>query len=462
MKRIMWGLAILIIPAFIIWGAGMSTKNKTKKFDYAGKLFGKKISHEYYYNMWNVARDYAVKAFGNNVPTEFIDQVAWSRIILLEQANSVNLRVTDQEVVQKIASFPVFQRKNGIFDPKLYKSMLGDTARAFEEKLRDDIIIEKLRENVTANISVTDEEVKNEYRKKFEKVKSSYILIPFADFENVAEYKDSNLLNFYEKNKTAFKKSEQVNVKYIEILLSNPNAEELAYKVLDQVNQKKNLEEPAKSNSLEIKETGFFTANEEIPNIGWSYDFTKASFSLRPQEINNMLIKTDKGVYIIQVKERKPPYLPDFNEVKDAVKNSYIKEMSIKLSEKKAEKLFLDMSKDIKNNGKFENEVEKRGLQIKQTDFITRDGYVQEIGPAKEFIDLAFFLKPGEISKPLKTIQAWAILAPIEFQPIDEGKYIEEKEKFKENLLANKKLDAFNKYFEELKKESGFVSYTER
>ena len=77
-------------------------------------------------------------------------------------------------------------------------------------------------------------------------------------------------------------------------------AENLGYSVLDQVMQKKNLEEPAKDNSVEIKETGFFSANEEVPGIGWSYDFTKAGFELQKNEISGILNKTDMRFYNIQ------------------------------------------------------------------------------------------------------------------------------------------------------------------
>ena len=277
MRRIMWALAILIIPAFVIWGAGSSGKDKGNKPDYAGKLFGKKVSYEDYHDMWNVSRDYAVKSFGNNVPVEFIDQMAWRRIILIEEAKRQILRATDREVVEKITSFPAFQR-NGSFDKRLYKSMLQDTARSFEEKLRDDLLISKLKDKITSDIKVNDEDVKNEYKKKFEKIKSSYALIPFIDSEKDAQYDDSALENFYKQNKHAFEKDEQINIKYIEILITNTSAEELAYKILDQLNIKKNLEEPAMANSLKIKETGFFSANDEIPNIYLSYDFTKAGF----------------------------------------------------------------------------------------------------------------------------------------------------------------------------------------
>ncbi|MCX5692394.1 MAG: SurA N-terminal domain-containing protein [Candidatus Omnitrophica bacterium] len=459
MKRIMWGLAILIIPAFVIWGAGTSGKNKGDKPDYAGKLFGKKVSYDDYYNMWNVARDYAVKSFGNNAPAEFINQLAWSRIILIEEAKREKLTATDREVVEKIASFQAFQR-NGSFDKKLYKSMLQDTARSFEEKLRDDLLISKLKDNVTAVVNVNDEDVKNEYKKKFEKIKLSYALIHFAESEKDVQYTDPGLLDFYEKNKADFKKGEEVNIKYIEIPLSNPGAEELAYKVLDQVNLKKNLEEPAKADSLEIKETGFFSANEEIPGIGWSYEFTKAGFELEKNQINNMLVRTEKGFYIIQLKEKKGPYIPDYEKVKDSVKKAFIKEGSVKLSGEKSEKIYLDIISRVKTDEKLEDAVKEHGLQVKQTDFIGRDGYVPEIGPAEELVDTAFSVNIGGISKPLKTLLGWIIIQPLEIKPIEEAKFIEEKDKFKENLLADKKEEGFNKYFQDLQKKAGFVSYT--
>ncbi|PIV39664.1 MAG: hypothetical protein COS29_01355, partial [Candidatus Omnitrophica bacterium CG02_land_8_20_14_3_00__42_8] len=461
MKRIMWALAILIIPAFVIWGAGTSAKNKGDKPDYAGKLFNKKISYDDYYKMRNVARDYAIKSFGNNVPEEFINQMAWSRIILIEEANREKLAVTDREVVEKIASFPAFQR-NGSFDKKLYKSMLQDTARSFEEKLRDDLLISGLKDKITSGIMVSEEDVKNEYKKKFEKIKSSYALIPFSGSEKDVQYIDSALLDFYEKNKAAFKKGEEVNIKYLEIPLSNTSAEELAYKVLDQANLKKNLEEPAKANSLEIKETGFFSANEEIPGIGWSYEFIKASFELEKNQINNMLVKTEKGFYVIQLKEKKDPYIPDYAKVKDDVKKAFIKEGSVKISGEKAEKIYADTNSRLKANEKLEDVMKEHGLQLKQTEFIGRDGYVPEIGPAREFVDTAFSVMIGGISKPLKVLQGWAIIAPLEIKPIEEVKFIEEKDKFKENILAGKKEEEFNRWFQDLQKRAGFISYIEK
>ncbi len=106
--------------------------------------------------------------------------------------------------------------------------------------------------------------------------------------------------------------------------------------------------------------------------------------------------------------------------------------------------------------------IDKYKSQVKQTDYIALDGYIPEIGPAKEFIDIASSIKIGSISKPLKTLQGWVILEPLELNPIDEAKFMEEKDKFKENLLTNRKEEEFNKYFQDLKTKADFVSYTKK
>ena len=371
MKRIIWGLAILIIPAFVLWGAGSSGKKKGPK--HAGRIFNRKVSFDEYSNMWIVTRDNLARSFGTNIPAELIDQMTWNRLIIVEASKKEHIAVNDTEVVESIARFPAFQR-DGLFDKKLYKSMLGDSARGFEERIRDDMRISKLREKVTKGASVTEEEVKEEYKKKYEKIKASYVSIPFSDFEKDVRYEDSDLISYYEKNREAFRKPEHINVRYIDILFdsfedkvhiteedikkyfeehvsdfrkpdSEDNsllndeikkeiletlsqkkkvslAEELAYKALDEALDKKELIKTASSFALETKETGFFNAQGTIPGIGWSYEFTKKGFELKEGEVSNILVKTAKGLFILQLKEKSASYVPQFAEVKDAVEES--------------------------------------------------------------------------------------------------------------------------------------------
>jgi len=508
MKRIIWVLAILIIPAFVLWGAGSSGRKKGKGPNYAGKIYNKKISFDEYLNMWHVTRDYATRTFGHNIPPEFIDQLTWNRIILLEEAKRQKISVKDSEVVDKIISFPIFQR-DGSFDKKLYKSMLGTSTKAFEEKLRDDLRITKLREKVTSSVSISDEEGKEEYKKKHEKIKASYVAVPFSEFEKDVHFEEDDLIKHYEENKQKFRKPEQINVNYIEVLLSSfdeqvyieegsvkryfeehvseykkPDseeipeldeeikkditeklslerkkslAEELSYKVLDAVIDKKNLESASQSFGLEIKETGFFNMQQEIPGIGWSYEFTKKGFELTEGEISNVLIKIGKGFYIIQLKEKKSSYIPDFKETREIAVESFTKDQSIKLAGKKAEKVYKAISVS-KGNG-LEAIAEQIKKEIKTTDAVTRDSYIPTLGPAREFVDECASLNIGEIAPPIKMLEIWAVARLDEYQGMDEGKFTEEEADFKENLLSGKKEAEFNKWFAELKIRAGFVNY---
>ena len=511
MKRIMWALAILIIPAFVIWGAGSSGKKRGEGPDYAGKIFNKKVSFEEYRDMWYVTRDNLSRSFGNNVPAEFIDQMTWNRILLLEEAKRQKIVVEDSEVIENIFSFPAFQR-DGRFDKKLYKSMLGDAVKNFEARLRDDMLISKLRDTITSRISVTDDEVKLAYKKKFEKIKASYISIPFIDFEEDIRYQEHDLIEFYGRDKEAFGKPEHINVKYIEVLFSDfdkdvfmeeeavkryfeehisdfkkPDsdeppvlddeikkevsnklsmerkkslAEELSYKILDGAADKKDMDEVASSFELETKETGFFNMQEEIPGIGWSYEFTKKGFELNPGEISKALIKTASGLYIIQLKERRGPYLPEFEEIRDSVMERYKKHESIKIAEKEAKKLYLKINNKMSSGSKFEDIVKEAGLESKQTDFVTRDGYIPTLGPARDFIDACVSLKTGEITGSVKMPESWTILKLDGYQDIDEVEFVKQKSDFKEQLLSRKQQDGFNKWFKDLERESDFVSYT--
>lgn len=507
MKLIMWGIAILIIPAFVIWGSGSADRKKENGPDYAGKIFNKKVSFEEYADMWQVTRDYAIRTFGANIPPEFLDQLAWNRLILLEEAKRGKISVRDSEVVNMVMTFPAFQRE-GRFDKRLYQSMLRDSARGFEERLRDDILISRLREKILSGISVTDEEAREEYKKRFEKIRCSYVLMPFKGFEKDVTYQESDLLGFYNKNKALFGKPETINIRYIGILFASfdkevfveddsikkyfeehiqdykkPDseetpeltdeikkqvsekisldrkrslAEELAYKVLDVSRDKKNLDEAARSFGLESNQTGFFSMQEEAPGIGWSYEFTKTGFELVVGEISNVLIKTDRGFYIIQLAEKKKSYIPVFTEAKDGVKDAYIKAESIRLAEKRAGEIY----GQIRSGKDFNDISEELSLETRQTDLITRDSYVPGLGPAGDLATACASLKPGEISAPIKTQDSWAIARLDEYQDIEEKKFLEDKETFTEDLLTRKKQEAFDKWFEVLKKQAGFISYT--
>ena len=177
MKRVLWVLAIIIIPAFVLWGAGGLRESGT---NYAGVIFGKKVSFEKYRASYDAAKNVALLTYGSSF-FELRDQLnleatAWERLIMLEEAKRLRLKVSDDEVVARIAALPVFRGKGGYFNPQNYDAILRNTLRttprSFEEDIRQSLLIEKLIRNaVGVFLDVSEEEI-DEALKKEELAKS--------------------------------------------------------------------------------------------------------------------------------------------------------------------------------------------------------------------------------------------------------------------------------------------------
>ena len=89
----------------------------------------------------------------------------------------------------------------------------------------------------------------------------------------------------------------------------------------------------------------------------------------------------------------------------------------------------------------------------------TRNSYIQGLGVTPEFAKAVFSLKEGEVfGEPVKTHDGYAIARQTALIPIDENKYKEEKDKFREQLLAQKKYFNSMSWFFELKKRSDLRS----
>ncbi|MDD2731513.1 MAG: SurA N-terminal domain-containing protein, partial [Candidatus Portnoybacteria bacterium] len=125
-KKIWIVLAILIVPAFVLWGFGNAFRSD-KGSGYAGKLFGKKVTALEFQDAYAAVKNQAIIQLGDKF-TELQQQInlqsqAWDWLILAHEAKKRKIKASDKEVAETIQSFPFFQRK-GQFDNKTYAEML--------------------------------------------------------------------------------------------------------------------------------------------------------------------------------------------------------------------------------------------------------------------------------------------------------------------------------------------------
>ena len=289
--------------------------------------------------------------------------------ILIQEAKRVGATVTPVELRKVVESFPAFQNAEGKFDPEAYLRMLKaqrNTPGIFEAELRNNMLINKLRTDVTAGAFVPEAEVRDLFRYEGERRILEYVLYPVGDFTSKVAVDDAQIKDYYDANQTAFTVPPQADVEYLligaEALAASQvigddavadfyqkNAAQFATPevaharhILVRVDEKASAEDQAKAKAkieavaarLKAGEDFAAVAKEvsEDPgsavqggDLGWFQhgqmvpEFDKAAFALKTGEVSAP-VKTQFGWHLILLEERKEAGQKPLDEVKDQIR----------------------------------------------------------------------------------------------------------------------------------------------
>jgi len=151
--------------------------------------------------------------------------------------------VPDERVKSEILSVPSFQ-KDGKFDPDTYKMLLmsqGMTPRSFDDRIRDDLAVRTLPEQVGSTVLLTDADVDTYLRLRDQKRDFHYAKLdkPAADDSAVT---DDELQAYYKDHAQDYVTPERVALEYLELDASklevNAQADDAALK--DRYEKEKN------------------------------------------------------------------------------------------------------------------------------------------------------------------------------------------------------------------------------
>ena len=461
MKRILWGLAIIIIPAFVLWGAG-SLRQEKSPYSYIGIIDGKKVTID---DFVSSAKDIQISLFLNyfNQPEaldkftkdrKFINRLAWENIIFQSGMKNNGINVSDQEVISFITSHPLFT-KNGVFDDNLYnyiiKNSFGMTPRTFEESVRRFLKSAKFRNVIVENVIVPDEELLRYYKNEFEKATIHYTVINRDAFLGNVDGNENEIATFYEKNKDMFKEPEKIVVEYVAFKYENAEEKENMLQKIRILYEKlksnpENMKKIASGMGESVLETKAFSQNEIVDGIGAPGALNTAAFRMKPAvDILPLIDEKEEGSsYLVRVKEKKTPKFMEKEEVRSQIINIIKIEKSETLAQQKILKIYNDAKK---NNLSLKELCSNHSLPLMKTELITRLDYIEGVGESYIMIDEAFKLSPGIISQPIKTRKGFAIVEPIQFLYIDNEQFEKDKPDYANRVLSAKKMRALEDWF---------------
>lgn len=150
-------------------------------------------------------------------------QILINQKVLLTEAHRMGLRATDDDLRHYLRQGPLGQElfpggnfvgENAYED---FVSRLNYTIPQFEQALKDEIMLNKLRGLVSAGAAVTNAEVRQQFEKQNTKVKFDYAVIKKDDVLKTIHPAEAELKAYYDRNKQTYVNSipEKRQLKYV-------------------------------------------------------------------------------------------------------------------------------------------------------------------------------------------------------------------------------------------------------
>ncbi|MGE5308602.1 MAG: SurA N-terminal domain-containing protein [Deltaproteobacteria bacterium] len=456
-RIILIALMIIIAPAFVLWGVSFYQRNNKGEQENFGRIFGRQVGRQEFVSALKASQLQMRMQFGQAYDEllKYVDlrSVALERLVLLSEARRRHIRASDKEVIDTVVNDPSFQR-NGVFDKSYYESVISYglrmPTREYEEQVRQNIVLKKLADQVTGTqITVTEQDVREAYRKEHEKYSIAYAAALPADLASGVQVSDQEMKDHFAAHSLDFKQPLSFNLDYV------ATDKEHQVTAINARLEKEPLDKIAKDMGLEIKQTGLFTQSDPIPGIGWSQELSTQLADAKPGKVFAPL-EIEKKYYILRLKERKEPYVPDFETAKDKVKAAMVKERSRQLARDKItaalEKLKGEAAKG--QQWDLEKTAAAYGLKGGSTAPFKFGTYLENIGASDSFYTAASSLQEGQISDVVETPTGFYVVKLKSKEPIDEKKFEQDKEPVRKQLIAAKKSEIFGKFAADLVKKA--------
>jgi peptidyl-prolyl cis-trans isomerase D len=224
------------------------------------------------------------------------------------------------------------------------------------------------------------------------------------------------------------------------------NAEEQAKKIADEIEKnKKPMAEISKLQLVELKTTDFFGHDQDLP--GLSPGFRTAAFELKKGAISKPT-PVFQDFAIIQLLDTKPSQQETFEAVEFKATEKVRQEKLDALSRQKADTFHAALAgaTDLKAA------ADKDKLTIKTSEPFSTEGFVSELGRAKEVSDRAFAMTVGQISEPVKTDQGYIVFQLKEKKQFDQAEFTKQKDQIRRQLLGEKQNSFLQAYLDGLRK----------
>lgn len=474
-KKYSWTLWLVIfafIGGFIVTDAFRGDSRETMDLVFIGDKVIK--VEEYQSQLLTTLRAYKEQFKDNfdkrfisqlNLPDQILQGVITSNIIKLE-AENLHLTSTDEELREKILKHPQLQKDGKFIGYENYRLALAHArmnVEDFEKSLREQIVVEKFKDFITGGMVVDTDTLKNDFFREKDNAEIEYVMMQPDMIKEAQPVSDSEIAEYYEKNKQDFKSREQragqaiilnyadfkkdVKIepaKIFEYFKTNKSefAEEAKAKVsrillkYTEANREE-IQKKADALQKELSKENFALKAQEMSEdekgkeggdhgfFGWQ-GFTQQEKSIiesmAKDEISSP-VDAREGFSILMVMEKTDKRQKAFDEVKDLIRDTMERQELEKLAQEK----IADIHKKVKDSGNLKESAAKLDLKVVETGMVSMGQPVKDVDPNGFVSRNLFQLKEKEVSAPISLqngvgLAQLTAIQPSVVEPLDKVK----------------------------------------
>ena len=452
-KLVFWAIiATFVGTIFLVWGKGDDGRDGTPSV--AISVNGTDISYTEYQNTYNdvyqlyqsIYREQFTPALEKQLGIR--KQVVESLIdetLLLQEAKKLNISVSKKELVDSIAATPAFQ-DNGVFNKDRYLQVLAYqrlSPEDFEGLQKQQLLISKVQAKIQEGVSVSAEDIEQEYRDQNEKINLLFVKSPPALFEHKVKVGPEELESFFAENREEFSIPETVSLQYLQfdpsrfadkVTFSDEDLEkyyrrhldlfeineqaklahilikaaagtspetlekkrQLAQKIHEEIRAGKDFATLARQHSDDVRTAANGGSMGYITRDQASREFVAAAFALKPGDLSEV-VQTSEGFHIIRSEGYIEAGIKPFADVLDEIKIG----LKVEKSQQMAMEAAMDAYNINRKSGDLVAAAAANELELQETGFFSRQEAIAGLGTVPEIAAVAFTLEEKELARPV-------------------------------------------------------------
>jgi len=258
-----------------------------------------------------------------------------------------------------------------------------------------------------------------------------------------------HIIKVVDKKPASTRTLDEVRAQILDTITSQRVDQQIADRTRDldtRITKPADLDAIAKESGVTAAESDFFARDEPVPGIGPAPQVASSAFELKDGEVSKAL-QSPRGPMYITVTQKRDPYVPTLEEVKDRVREDVIKVRAAELSKQKA----AEIASALRSAKDFAAAAKAQGLEAKETALIARGSPLPDIGVSADVDKVAFSLPVGGVSDPIPTTGGTVIVRVAERADVTPDAFKQARETFRTQLLNERRERFFSSYMTKAK-----------